>query len=341
MNQSTPLAKPQKSHKSSRRPSAREDLYQTVTNKIIAALEKGTAPWRRPWRSAEKRVGSSLPANALTGRPYSGVNIPLLWMAAEERGFSTDRWLTYNQAQQAGGQVRKGETSSLAVVFKPFEKQAEDNTGNKLFDDQGKPVMESLAMLKSLQLFNTEQCEGLPEQMAGQPAKHMTQEETDTLSAPVMNRVLAIFNASGVRSTALRQNRAYYWPARDEIVMPLTGQFFTEADYWSTLLHELVHASGHETRLNREGITSSTRKFGDPVYTFEELVAEMGSAFLCAELGVYGEVQHDSYVAGWLLRLKEDKTALFRACRRAREATEFLLNQQADTDHAVPAMKVA
>ncbi len=225
MNQSTPLAKPRKSPKSSRRPSAREDLYQTVTDKIIAALEKGTAPWRRPWRSAEKRVGSSLPANALTGRAYSGVNIPLLWMAAEERGFSTDHWLTYNQAQQAGGQVRKGETSSLAVVFKPFEKQAEDNNGNKLFDDQGKPVMESLAMLKSLQLFNTEQCEGLPEQMAGQPAKHMTQEETDTLSAPVMNRVLAIFNASGVRSTALRQNRAYYWPARDEIVMPLTGQF--------------------------------------------------------------------------------------------------------------------
>ncbi|NDL64241.1 ArdC family protein [Acerihabitans arboris] len=341
MNHSTTLAKPPKRHKSSRRPSAREDLYQTVTDKIIAALEKGTVPWRKPWRSAEKQVGSSLPANAITGRAYSGVNIPLLWMAAEERGFRSDRWLTYNQAQQAGGQVLKGETSSLAVVFKPFEKQAEDNNGNKLFDDKGKPLMESRAMLRSLQLFNTEQCEGLPEQMAGQPAKHMTQEETDTLSAPVMNRVLAIFNASGVKSTSLRQNRAYYWPARDEIVMPMPSQFFTEADYWSTLLHELVHASGHETRLNREGITSSTRKFGDPIYCVEELIAEMGSAFLCAELGVYGEVQHDSYVAGWLKHLQADKKALFRACRQAREATEFLLNPQTDAGQVLPAAKVA
>jgi antirestriction protein ArdC len=331
MNQSTKPAKIRKARQSSRRPSGREDLYQTVTDKIIAALEKGTAPWRRPWRTAEKFVGSSLPANALTGRHYSGVNIPLLWMAAEERGFRSDRWLTYRQAQEAGGQVRKGETSSLAVIFKPFEKQAEDKKGNKLFDDQGKPLMVSRAMLKSLQLFNTQQCEGLPEHLVGQPAEPMTKDETDTLSVPVMNRVLEIFNASGVKSTSLRQDKAFYWPAMDEIVMPLSGQFFTEADYWSTLLHELVHASGHQKRLNREGITSSTRKFGDPIYAFEELIAEMGSAFLCAELGVYGEVQHESYISSWLTKLREDKKALFNACRQAREATEFLLNHHIDS----------
>jgi antirestriction protein ArdC len=262
-------------------------------------------------------------------------------MAAEDRGFRSDRWLTYRQAQEAGGQVRKGETSSLAVIFKPFEKQAEDKNGNKLFDDQGKPLMVSRAMLKSLQLFNTQQCEGLPEHLVGQPAEPMTKDETDTLSVPVMNRVLEIFNASGVKSTSLRQDKAFYWPAMDEIVMPLSGQFFTEADYWSTLLHELVHASGHQKRLNREGITSSTRKFGDPIYAVEELIAEMGSAFLCAELGVYGEVQHESYISSWLTKLREDKKALFNACRQAREATEFLLNQQAEASHALPVAKVA
>lgn len=319
----------------------RADLYQQVTDKIVAALEKGTAPWRKPWRTAQKRTGSGLPANATTGKAYSGVNIPLLWMAAEERGFSSDRWLTFRQAQLAGGHVRPGETCSLAVIFKPFEVQAEDGQGIKLTDDDGKPVMESRTMLKPLQLFNTQQCDGLPAELYGAPSTILTEEEAETVSAPVMNRVKEIFNASGVAVKFLEQNRAYYRPAADQIVMPTSVQFFTEADYWSTLLHELVHASGHQKRLNREGITSSTRKFGDPVYAFEELIAEMGSAFLCAELGVYGEVQHESYVSGWLKALKEDKRALFRACRQAREASEFLLTLTPDSQAVSKASKVA
>lgn len=140
-----------------------------------------------------------------------------------------------------------------------------------------------------------------------------------------MDRVLRMVNATGVKHRMLPQNRAYYRPLTDEIVMPVAGQFFTEADWWSTLLHELVHSTGHTKRLNREGITSSSRQFGDPVYAFEELIAEMGSAFLCAQLGVSGEVQHDSYVDHWLKVLKSDKKALFRACRHAREASEYLL----------------
>ncbi len=338
MSQSTQT---RKSHQSSRRPSSREDLYQTVTDKIIAALEKGTAPWRRPWRWVEKPAGSSLPVNAVTGRSYSGVNIPLLWLAAEEREFRSDRWLTYLQAQEAGGQVRKGETGSLAVLFKPFEKQAEDKNGNKQFDTKGEPLMASRVMLKSLHLFNTEQCDGLPEPLAGQPATVMTPDETDTLSAPVMNRVLDILKTSGVKTTWQRQNQAFYRPVTDEIVMPLAGQFFTEAGHWATLLHELVHASGHEKRLNREGITSSTRQFGDPIYSVEELIAEMGSAFLCAELGVYGEVQHENYIGSWLKSLREDKKVLFSACRQAREATEFLLTPSTDVNQTSPVTRVA
>ena len=305
-------------------PAQKADLYQQVTDKIIAAMEKGVPPWRRPWRSAQNVYGSALPVNATTGRYYSGINIPLLWMSAEERGYPSDRWLTYQQAKAVGGQVRKGETSSMAIIYKPFEKQARDEQDNKLFDDAGNPVMEQLSMLKPLQLFNVVQCNGLPDVVTGIPVA-APEERPSVLSEHQTGQVLTILNATGVTCTSYRQDRAYYQPATDRIVMPATSQFVSEADYWSTLLHELVHATGHSERLNREGITSSSRKFGDPVYAFEELVAETGSAFLCAELGIYGDVQHESYLAGWLKALRDDKKAFFRACRFAREATEYLM----------------
>lgn len=305
----------------------RADLYQQVTDKIIAALEKGVAPWRKPWRSAQHTHGNAFPVNATTGRAYSGINIPLLWMAAEENGYSSDRWLTYQQAQVAGGQVRKGESCSLAVFFKPFEKQMTGDDGTGAVDENGQPVMESLVMLKPLQLFNVAQCDGLPAAVAGsfsvQPESPV--EKPLAPDAVLTRKVQKILSDTGVSFVSRRQNRAFYQPSTDRIVMPGEEQFNSEADWWSTLLHELVHSSGHHRRLNREGITSSTRKFGDPVYAFEELIAEIGSAFLCAELGIYGDVQHESYVAGWLKALREDKKALFRACRLAREASEYLL----------------
>ncbi|MEH4661084.1 ArdC family protein [Phytobacter diazotrophicus] len=305
-------------------PVQRTDLYQQVTDRIIASLEKGVPPWRRPWRSAQNVHGSALPVNPTTGRHYSGINIPLLWMSAEERGFPSDRWLTYQQAKAVGGQVRKGENSSLAIIYKPFEKQARDEQDNVLFDDAGNPVMESLSMLKPLQLFNVAQCDGLPEAVTG-TLPVAPEEVSSVLSDHQLDAVQRILNATGVTCTSYRQDRAYYQPATDRIVMPTTSQFVSERDYWSTLLHELIHASGHSKRLNRAGITSSSRKFGDPVYAMEELIAETGSAFLCAELGIFGDVQHESYLAGWLKVLREDKKAFFRACRYAREASEYLL----------------
>lgn len=308
-------------------PSQKADLYQQVTDKIIAAMVKGVPPWRRPWRSAQNVHGNALPVNATTGKHYSGVNIPLLWMSAEERGFSSDRWLTYQQAKAVGGQVRKGEMCSMAIIYKSFEKQTTDDDGTRLFDEDGRPMMESLAMLKPLQLFNVAQCDGLPDAVAGMQQQVTTTEDDrgSIFSEHQQAQMLAILNATGVACTSYRQNRAYYQPSTDRIVMPTTSQFVYEADYWSTLLHELVHATGHSSRLNREGITSSSRKFGDPVYAFEELIAETGSAFLCAELGVYGDVQHESYLASWQKVLRDDKKAFFRACRFAREASEFLL----------------
>lgn len=306
----------------------KQDLYQAVTDKIIAALEKGTPPWKKPWRSLNKTVSGSLPCNALTGRRYNGVNVLLLWMAAEEKGYSANRWLTYRQAGESGGHVKTGECASLAILFKPFQVQAEDKDGNPLRDSHGDTLMVERAILKSMPLFNVDQCEGLPEQVSGIASTPLTTEEVEGVDAETSNRVLSILNATGVNICYRSQNQAFYQPVADSITLPLARQFFTKADFWSTLLHELVHSTGHQKRLAREGIIRNFGRFGDETYAFEELIAEVGSAFLCAELGIFGEVQHESYVASWLKVLKEDKRAIFRASRQAREACEFLLNQQ-------------
>lgn len=301
------------------------DLYQQVTDKIIAAIEKGTLPWRRPWRSPVKLTGCPIPVNACTGRVYQGINVLLLWLAADERGFTADRWLTYRQALEVGGQVRKGETGSLAVLYKPLEYPLKDINDNLELEDTGKPIMVRRTMIRSLVLFNVTQCDGLPDSVAGIPSTFVSTTIGETAGTKVTKQVLRILDATGVKVRSFCQEYACYQPLTDEIVMPVPAQFFTDSDYWSTLLHELVHATGHQKRLNREGIITSPRPFGDPVYAFEEMIAEMGSAFLCAVLGVYGEVQHDSYIHHWLSILKADKRALFRACRFSREAADYLL----------------
>ncbi|EPW1436642.1 ArdC family protein [Salmonella enterica subsp. diarizonae serovar 16:z10:e,n,x,z15] len=307
---------------------AHADVYQMVTDRIVAALEQGTAPWRRPWTSADAGCSGGLPSNALTGRCYSGVNVLLLWMAAEEGGYTSDRWLTYRQAQEAGGQVRKGETGSLAVIYKDWTKPAEDEHGSRLYDTDGSPLTETVPMLRQLHLFNVAQCDGLPEHMqVPQPddGAQRPVEDYAVVSPARLADVQKMLEATGVQLGSRYQSQAYYRPTADTIVMPLTSQFDSEADYWATLLHEMVHSTGHGKRLDREGITSSSRRHGDRVYAFEELIAETGSAFLCAQLGIYGEVQHESYIDSWLQVLRSDKKALFRACSKAREATEYLL----------------
>lgn len=307
----------------------RQDLYQQITDKIVLAIEKGTLPWRKPWRTGQRNGDNPLPCNATTGRYYSGINVMLLWMAAEEQGFISNRWLTFRQALAAGGNVRAGEISSQAVVFKPWEKQAEDLQGKKLFGQDGQPVRETVPMLKSLCLFNVSQCENLPEEIVGEPPISFDESKDEgTVDTNTLNRVAALIRNSDVTVDHRHQNQAYYRAATDKVVMPLNQQFFTEADYWSTLLHELVHSTGHAKRLNRQGITSASRTFGDEIYAFEELIAELGSAFLCAEVGVFGEVQHDSYIDSWLRVLKGDRRAIFRACRFARNATEYLLKHE-------------
>ncbi|MGS3238005.1 ArdC family protein [Klebsiella michiganensis] len=307
---------------------SKPDLFQVVTDKIIAALEKGTPPWRKPWRNADSCITGigGLPANAVTGRPYGGINVLLLWIDAAEKGFTSHRWLTFKQAQGAGGNVRKGEKSTLVTLFKPFEKKETDEKGKPLLDEQGDAVVSQRNFMTCFHLFNIEQCENLPAKLLTPVS--LSDDEADISEEHDIERIgraEQVVARSGVSVVHLPQNQAFYRPGVDRIVMPEAGQFNCLADYYSTLLHELVHSTGHISRLAREGITSSSRRFGDPKYAFEELVAEIGSAFLCAELGVQGDVQHESYIASWLKALKEDKRAIFQASRFAREAFEYLI----------------
>lgn len=164
-----------KQRKSAAGQAAHADVYQMVTDRIIAALEQGTAPWR----CVDTGEPGGLPSNALTGRCYSGVNVLLLWLAAEEGGYTSDRWLTYRQAQDAGGQVRKGESCSLAVIYKDWTKPAEDEHGNRLFDTDGRLLTETVPMLRQLHLFNVAQCDGLPEHMQPPQADDDTKRPVD------------------------------------------------------------------------------------------------------------------------------------------------------------------
>lgn len=324
----------------------RPDLYQQVTDKIIVAIENGTLPWRKPWRTNKPRISpnAAMPCNGTTGYLYSGVNVLLLWIAAAEKGYEANRWLTYKQAQAVGGHVRAGETATLAVVFKPWDKQVKDTDGKPQLDDDGNPLKMRIPMLKPLYLFNVAQCDDLPDSIVGEPPADAPEQDVTRVDEKIQEQVNTMVEACGVQFDRIYQDKAFYSPGRDQIVLPQVRQFRTEVDYWSTLLHELVHSTGHAKRLNREGITLTSRRFGDPLYAFEELVAELGSAFLCAQLGIFGNVQHDSYLESWLKVLRKDKRAIFRASKQAREASEFLLAplveaEMGTTESAVSGMR--
>ncbi|MDH4858463.1 DUF1738 domain-containing protein [Pseudomonas sp. BN505] len=294
------------------------DIYLDVTNKIVSALSQGVIPWIKPWTTSGSSADAPFPINAITRRPYAGINIPLLWAEARLRGYRQDRWLTYNQARKAGGHVRKGEQSTLAVLYKPMSKEAHDEDGQVVRDEQGNVKMVQFALLRTHCLFNIEQTEGLPNEE--QPRNESMDSTAFIDHAPAEQLLIA----SGASIEHRYGDDAFYLPIRDLIQLPTKAQFVDVGSYYATALHELTHWSGHHARLNREGITGG-HGFGSAAYAFEELVAEMGAAFLCALTGTQGELRHEEYLASWLKILKEDKRAIFRASGQAREASEYLL----------------
>ncbi|HFW3114742.1 TPA: ArdC family protein [Salmonella enterica subsp. diarizonae serovar 61:r:-] len=280
----------------------KKDIYQTVTESIIEALESGVKPWVCPW----KRNGtlSGIPSNFATTTAYSGMNIMLLWCSAVKQGFNDSRWLTYKQAQALGAQVRKGARGTMAIFYKTLEKE----------NEQGE--LEQIPMLKTFTVFNVEQIDGLTlnsKELINQPVS-----EFDPLP-----QVEALFQRSGAKITE-RGQQAFFTPVTDEIYLPERHLFTDAANFYATGLHELIHWSGGKKRLNRE----MKGKFGSEDYAFEELIAELGCAFLMADLDVSGDVQHESYIASWLKALKNDKRYIFKAASAASKAHRYLMDKR-------------
>ena len=247
----------------------------------------------------------------------------LLWLAAEEHGYKQCKWITVKAANELGGHVRKGEKATLVVNYNPVEREKLDNEGNTIVDEEGNPEMERFAYLRTHYLFNIEQCENLPAYLYD-PIEPKANDERKKYRE--FAEIRQIIDGIDLHVEIKPNDRAFYYPKKDIVVMPEMKQFTSESAYYSTLLHEMTHATGHASRLNREGIASGKARFGNQIYAFEELVAEMGGAFLCAYLGFDTVPQNASYLASWIEVLKSDKKAIFRATGKAREACDYMLD---------------
>jgi antirestriction protein ArdC len=278
----------------------KSDLYARVSARIIAELEVGAAPWVKPWSAT---AGANTPCNALTNRPYSGCNVVLLWMAANA-GYRTPRYLTFKQALELGGNVRKGEHGTKVCFVKQL----------KLADRNGEEGETRIVpMMREYTVFNVDQCEGLPERVLtlGEVRVRNPDERDTTIDA--------FLGSSGVE---IREGmgEAYYRPGADFISLPKFEAFKSAATFYATAFHELGHATGHKTRLDRD----LRHRFGERAYAAEELVAELCAAFLCAEFSIDGDLRHARYIQTWIGLLKADRRAFFTACSKAQAAADYL-----------------
>jgi antirestriction protein ArdC len=292
--------------------SLKTDVYTRITECIIADLEEGVRPWLKPWTTGPTAVTRPLRHN---GEPYTGINVVLLWSEAAARGFRAPTWMTFRQALALGGHVRKGETGSTVVFAKKLTTTETDDTGTEFERD--------IAILKAYTVFCADQIDGLP-------AKFYASGHSDQPSdnrAGRIERADAFVTATGatIRNGG---NRACYLPSVDRIDMPPytsfrdTGTSSAAEGYYATLLHELIHWTAPAHRCDRQ----LGKRFGDHIYAREELVAELGAAFLCADLGISPEprADHASYIGSWLNVLRHDKRAIVSAASLAQRAADWL-----------------
>ena len=291
----------------------RRDIYKEVTDNMIQALKNGAPPWIRPWTKDNSYAGR--PVNAVTGRKYSGVNVPILWSSALENGYPSDRWLTFRQASTIGGKVCKGQKSTIAVLYRDVEVSNPDASSESEDEQTTKKVF-----VKGFSLFNVAQCDWLPSEVANGPAVEVPDPTWD--KHPGADKLVSASGASILH----KGESAFYVPKQDYIGMPARCAFEKPAGYYSTLLHELTHWTGHESRLNRPGI-ASPKGINSESYAAEELVAEIGSAFLCADFGIPGELRHEGYVLWWIKLLDHNPKAIFQASAEASRAADYLFDQ--------------
>lgn len=286
------------------------DIRQAITDNIIAMLEKGVNEVRSGWTTAAQR---GFPRNAKTGDIYQGVNVFILWNEAIGRKFSSNVWMTYKQAEGMGAQVRKGEKAVMCAYFEMVKGKGAE-AGHDEAEQGGKGGF--FPMCKPFWLFNVAQIDGLPESV--------TSPSETTVEFNPIETAEKILAASGA-IIGHGFEGAFYAPSKDQICLPARERFISPENYYATALHELTHWTGHESRLNRQ----FGKRFGDDAYAFEELVAELGAAFVVGHVGFVDATieSHASYVQNWLKVLKNDKTAIFTASKQASLAYDFILEK--------------
>jgi antirestriction protein ArdC len=274
------------------------NLNSEITQRIIAEMRQGVAPWRKPWSERSTGFGT-MPRNAVTHRAYSGINVPLLWIAQDDAGYAAPLWLTFKQALELGGNVRKGEKGTRTIFVTFLEK--EDKAGNKTH----------VPMYREYVVFNVAQCENIDYWSEAKPRKskaEMIQEAEDFLAC----------TGADIRHG---ESRAYYAHApRDYINLPVRDSFNSTNAYYATAFHELTHWTGAEHRLNR----TKGKRFGDREYAFEELVAELGACFLAAEFEQDVEEPSTAYLENWIKVLEQHENMLASAASEASRAHEYL-----------------
>ncbi|HTV56937.1 MAG TPA: zincin-like metallopeptidase domain-containing protein [Terriglobia bacterium] len=286
--------------------SERQDVYTRVTDKIIADLEKGVRTWMQPWNAGSTAGGIVRPLRH-NGVPYCGINILMLWAEAVEKGFASPIWMTFRQALELNAHVRKGEKGSLVVYANSITRAQEDENGEE--------TEREIHYMKGYTVFNVEQIEGLPEHYYAKPAVSLTPVERNTQAETFFANLKADIRYLG--------NRAFYSLDGDYIQLPVIEAFRDAESFYATLAHESTHWTRHPSRLDR---SFGRKAWGDEGYAKEELVAELASAFLCADLSLTPEVRddHAAYIADWLTVLQNDKRAIFSAAAHARKAVEYL-----------------
>lgn len=280
-------------------------IYETITSQIVAAIEEGAGSYRMPWHRSRFDIAS--PSNAASGKVYRGVNILSLWLTAETRGYGSGQWATYQQWREAGAQVRKGEKATAVVFWNRLgEANGEENGCDLVTRAEGRLAF----MARSYSVFNADQVEGWTA-----PA------------VPQLSEAERIANAESFFAAVPAQvehggNSAYYMPALDRVQMVPFGQFKRATDYYATLAHELTHWTGAKPRLDRD----LSGRFGSEAYAIEELVAELGAAFVTGQLGLPSvpRTDHAPYIANWLKVLKGDSRAIFAAASKAQAAADYL-----------------
>lgn len=282
------------------------DIYTRVTSKIIADLEKGQRTWMKPW-NADHLANRIAKPQRHNGQYYQGLNIILLWAASVDQGFIANRWMTFKQAQELGGHVMKGMKGETVIYA---DKLIKTQT-----DDKGQEIDMAIPFMKCYTVFNVEQIDGLPADFYQKPEPLNPDIKRDD--------ALERFFASTGATIRHGGDRAYYNIGSDFVQMPFLECFAESEGYYATLAHEMTHWTRHESRLHRE---FGRKRWGDEGYATEELVAELGSAFLCAELGITPEVRgdHAAYIDSWLSVLKKDKRAIFSAAAHAQRAVDHL-----------------